>query len=218
VHVSETIVPVFDIQTTHCLTAVGPLEISLDMSSQNGIGGTWEPSVITTNIGTHQYVFTPYGGQQCAVPLIVSVTSYGYNPPIYIEDYVVLGNAYTGNGLYLTEEEIRARGLCDTVIDIPGVDSHGCPTLTVLTLTIGTVGLTDYTNVHFNIYPNPATDILHIDAKDFDNIIIYDIIGNEIIRNGKDTKINISNLSSGVYFVNLMSDSKIIGVKQLIKQ
>ena len=75
----------------------------------------------------------------------------------------------------------------------------------------------------FNIYPNPVDDngILFIkDSSNLDFLIIYDITGAKIkevqFKNAKE--INLSELSSGVYFIKGFSlNSEIIGVKKIIK-
>jgi len=65
------------------------------------------------------------------------------------------------------------------------------------------------------IYPNPVTDILNI-TKEID-IKLYDIVGNLIIFKEKTTQINMIDLPSGIYNLNITYNNKIIN-NRIIKQ
>lgn len=78
----------------------------------------------------------------------------------------------------------------------------------------------------FNIWPNPANDVLNISLKDTAmnnlDVTIYDIQGRQVMRNilSKGTfvdQIDISNLTSGVYIVELSQDGYKASMK-LIKK
>lgn len=75
----------------------------------------------------------------------------------------------------------------------------------------------------FDIYPNPAkyeVQIINSNLKNGDNIIIYDIFGkiirNITIENNRLPIINISDLSSGVYFVKLEQNGQVKTKKLII--
>lgn len=66
-------------------------------------------------------------------------------------------------------------------------------------------------NLEFNIYPNPASDYLVIDARNIANnmeIKLFDITGKALIikeiKSGE--KLNISKLKAGIYFYNISID------------
>lgn len=92
----------------------------------------------------------------------------------------------------------------------------------------GSVGLTldnqdfIYDNSIF-IYPNPANSVLNFEVKnnaDISAISINDISGKEVFRNlnaGNLSSIDVSNLSSGVYFVTFKSERNSV-TKKFIKQ
>lgn len=65
---------------------------------------------------------------------------------------------------------------------------------------------------NLNVYPNPAMDYLQVEA-DFNEVVITNIIGQEalILRDVKGTRIDISSLESGLYFISLYNNSKYIG-------
>jgi hypothetical protein len=71
----------------------GDIADLLPTTSNNNITGTWNPSVINTNIaGTYSYVFTPDAGQ-CAGPYTMNVTiTSGTTPPFNVMGPYCLGS------------------------------------------------------------------------------------------------------------------------------
>lgn len=71
------------------------------------------------------------------------------------------------------------------------------------------------------IYPNPVTEVLNFQIKNqnsVDTIFVTDIFGKMIYRDEKviDNTIDFSNLSSGIYFINFISNSTTI-TKKFVK-
>lgn len=90
-------------------------------------------------------------------------------------------------------------------------------TKTFLVTQSGNTGINELSQNGFSIYPNPAKDELffncNIENEGNLNIIIYDIVGNEVLRDNivltkseNKTKIDISNLKQGIYFVKVKSE------------
>jgi len=89
-----------------------------------------------------------------------------------------------------------------------------------------TCSILGVSEISFNsiiVYPNPAKDLITVALKDFQTdviIKIYTIQGQEVNKelgvNGT-TDIDISNLSSGVYFINIIDNKKIF-TKKFIKE
>lgn len=82
-------------------------------------------------------------------------------------------------------------------------------------------------NIQANIYPNPANNELFIDANLNSNqscqITITDITGklvqsNNIISDGNAIKLNTTNLTNGLYFVNLIGSNSKVTVKFAISR
>ncbi len=71
------------------------------------------------------------------------------------------------------------------------------------------------------MYPNPANNVLNIDAKsNIENVSIYNLLGQEVIVetvNKQSASLDISNLQSGVYVVKTSIDGKIAS-SRLIKE
>ena len=84
--VNPAITPTFNAIGPFCLNANAP---ALPATSNQGVSGTWSPSVInTTTAGTVNYTFTPVAGSCPATPVVVpiivndipSVYAFGVNP------------------------------------------------------------------------------------------------------------------------------------------
>lgn len=84
----------------------------------------------------------------------------------------------------------------------------------------------DYQGVDENIvdnvtvYPNPAKDCIRIDVEtqsiaSVQRIDLYDITG-QIVISSNETEINVSELESGMYFVNIVTDKGIVTKKVTI--
>ena len=67
------------------------------------------------------------------------------------------------------------------------------------------------------LYPNPATDIIHIQAEGLQTASVYDINGRLCLSSGASATIDVSALKAGMYFVNITTESGNTTYK-LIKQ
>ena len=80
---------------------------------------------------------------------------------------------------------------------------------------------TSFETVNVKMYPNPANNVLNIDAKsNIENVSIYNLLGQEVISesvNKQSTSLNISSLQTGVYVVKTSIDGKIAS-SRLIKE
>lgn len=75
----------------------------------------------------------------------------------------------------------------------------------------------------FSTYPNPANNIVTISNTDnilLTNVVITDINGRNVkevkVNNASETEINISDLTAGIYFMNIQTDNG-KAVKKIIK-
>jgi YD repeat-containing protein len=80
-------------------------------------------------------------------------------------------------------------------------------------------GLNDVAaTTNINIFPNPASDKLYIEGDGYDKVIIYDILGKEVLTTNNKKEIDISHLPNGVYNVSILSDGKTITTKKIVKE
>lgn len=73
------------------------------------------------------------------------------------------------------------------------------------------------------IYPNPATNIIHVDGTDIKSIILYDILGQLVnswtTENTETTILNVANYQPGIYMLRIVTNSnKIITRKIMINR
>ena len=79
------------------------------------------------------------------------------------------------------------------------------------------LGLGDNTFVHFTLYPNPTQNILSIESQhQIETVKIYNLQG-QLIKEESSSSIDVSNLTTGLYFVQVTVDGKRI-TKKFIKE
>ena len=78
---------------------------------------------------------------------------------------------------------------------------------------------------YYGIYPNPVNEVLQIispNRKGNLNIKIYNTVGkllsNQTLDFNKQSSIDVSNLSSGIYFLNIEDESGNTTIKKLVKE
>lgn len=80
-----------------------------------------------------------------------------------------------------------------------------------------TLGIEDFSNRHFEIYPNPVKNILFIDNKEsylIQKIRIADSTGRIILeKNDTVSEINMQNYQNGIYILSIISENKILNYK-----
>jgi hypothetical protein len=73
----------------------------------------------------------------------------------------------------------------------------------------------------FNVYPNPANDFINIETNNnYDSnfkISIYNSLGIKVIETSNENTINIEDLPSGMYFINVMTE-KFSQTKKVMKR
>ena len=74
--------------------------------------------------------------------------------------------------------------------------------------------------VTFTIYPNPASDMLHLEG-DFDGgqVSLYDITGRKVFQGAYQHDIAVSNLNNGMYFIQVVTaEGQVINQKFIISK
>jgi hypothetical protein len=79
-------------------------------------------------------------------------------------------------------------------------------------------------NINIEIYPNPVNDVITLhfadNVKTDCKYVLYDINGRIIYQQtlkNSETKIDLSNLNSGSFFLQIISQEKIIKVFKIVK-
>ncbi|MBO4738878.1 MAG: T9SS type A sorting domain-containing protein, partial [Bacteroidales bacterium] len=72
---------------------------------------------------------------------------------------------------------------------------------------------------HFFIYPNPAKTNLFLEGEtDFSDIYIYDSCGKLVKTSNHCQQITLDDLNTGLYWLNICNNNKIVSVKHFIKE
>lgn len=77
----------------------------------------------------------------------------------------------------------------------------------------------DFEKHDVSISPNPATDNINIKLSNGDkllNVIVYSITGQQVYRGTNSSRINISNLNSGIYVVEILTEQG-SSIKRIVK-
>ena len=81
------------------------------------------------------------------------------------------------------------------------------------------LSLSHFKSHEANVYPNPAKDIVAISSNfDIESFILYNLMGNQIQQQKFSTKIYITHLPKGVYFLTLKGKQNELLIKKIIKQ
>jgi PKD repeat protein len=68
-----------------------------------------------------------------------------------------------------------------------------------------------------NIFPNPTTGIVNIQAEGLNKVVVYDVTGRMMMSVANDNTIDISNLEAGVYFFSVETENG-SAMKKLVKE
>lgn len=74
--------------------------------------------------------------------------------------------------------------------------------------------------ININIYPNPATDYVTVEAEDLQQVTLIDMTGKALCSmatKGNSVRLDISDLKSGVYFISAKTRSTSSFVKPILK-
>ena len=94
-------------------------------------------------------------------------------------------------------------------------DENGCDSLLVLNLTYQ-VSLNDVEEENINFYPNPTQNIINFSTT-IEQIEVMDLTGKRLMIFNHEKQINIEALPSGIYYLKLLYQNKVL-IRKLIKQ
>ncbi len=156
----------------------------------------------------------------------------GYNKYILIGDSVQLGAINTDNSIYTWVNSIggntylsnngNARPYSKPPITTTYYVTKICPNNNVFqdTVTVhvtNTAGLNKFANnLQVKVYPNPATNVVHIETKGITEITLCDLLGNKILTTNEN-EIDVSNINNGVYFIEVKTKGS-ISIQKIIIQ
>lgn len=150
----------------------------------------------------------PYGNNQTYTETISLATESCYVFNIY-DSYG--DGLLTGNGVSLVDSE-------GTQLFYSSGD-YGSGASKTFGYQVVTLGASDFTTIGAVIYPNPAKNLLNIDGAENASVIIYDVLGREVLsmkNTPSSVQVDVSTLVTGTYFVRLSKEDKVQTEKLLI--
>jgi len=114
----------------------------------------------------------------------------------------------TIGSIFINNELFDSTGIYYQILQ----SQSGCDSILMINLIVIPLEVDEFVIENLEIFPNPTTDIIHINIPDnliFDKIMITDLCGNILIRENVILNfIDISNLKSGSYFILIDSGDK----------
>ena len=118
---------------------------------------------------------------------------------------------------------------CNNPIFVTQRDNNECTRTTDTTIVIdsifNTVGISENGIPMLEVYPNPTSDFCTIHhTMNFSqdaHVEVYDVNGKLVATQNmteNDTKINLSNCKSGVYFLRLINNGQMVGTTRIVKK
>ncbi|MCR4877767.1 MAG: choice-of-anchor J domain-containing protein, partial [Bacteroidales bacterium] len=167
----------------------------------------WNDTIYTQS-GDYTQTFANVHGCDSVVTLHLTVY-----PAVSSEETVAWPDScYLWNG----EEFCESGSYTQTLTTV-----HGCDSTVTLHLTI-TVGMEDFVmDNDLRVYPNPTNGLLNVSATAFTDVQLFDAYGKLVGRwhtNGEVTQIDLSQHATGIYFVKVLNQNQVVGVKKVLKQ
>lgn len=125
----------------------------------------------------------------------------------------------TANGSYLTANELL-HAVNPRPYSITKIDSLGCDSTIAYCYSVGSEERIFNKNI-IEVYPNPTRGILHFKGiTDFSNVHgrLLNVLGQEVLDFKNEVQLDISNLKSGVYFLQVFTSDQIITFEKIIKE
>lgn len=220
--INNSITPTFSQIASVCS---GTTLSALSETSNNFVSGTWSPAL--NNLATTTYTFTPNSGQ-CANTTTLTIAVNTLDSTLSLDNGTISSNQPDGNFQWVNcannNEPISGEISQSFTPAINGqyavnIELDNC-TITSECINIDFLKVEDFNSFSkIIIFPNPAIFELNIktDYKIVD-IKIIDILGKvSDISNFANNKINVSNLSEGMYFLEIKTENGLFKEKFIKK-
>lgn len=77
-------------------------------------------------------------------------------------------------------------------------------------------GIINHAELNLSVYPNPATDILHVQGENIQKVAIYNSLGQMVKEGMADSQINVSALSGGIYYLVITTNDNRRAVEKIV--
>ncbi|MBP1645793.1 MAG: hypothetical protein H6Q16_1368 [Bacteroidetes bacterium] len=165
------------------------------------------PSIIDVNLNDRTYSFTALSGTSMSSPMVTGIVALMLeaNPdltPMQIKQ--------------ILEETARVDYYTTSTLPNNSWGWGKVSALEAVKRAVDLIGLKEIKeDIKFEIYPNPAKDVLNINStKDVNLIEIFDMLGRkQISKMGNHKQIDVSSLKRGMYIMSIGLDDKILRCK-----
>lgn len=99
-----------------------------------------------------------------------------------------------------------------------GTTAAGCDSTITLHLTINPISAIHNTVLSSHIYPNPTTEILHIEAAEASTVEIFDNTGRLVMKMPYEESVMVGELSNGIYLLRVSTADGQSATEHFIKQ
>jgi hypothetical protein len=155
----------------------------------------------------------------------ISLSNFYFLYPDLLSDgdyYFIEMTYYQSGNIYTNSDTLLVSLVGDQLI----MFAVWCPSKTNSTIKIinfsfsfpDVLSISEYPRlINAKIYPNPSNNSIHIDDLEFDEVLIVDLTGKQVLRDKtKHKSIDISQVSTGIYLIHLLKEGKIIFSDKLI--
>lgn len=134
-----------------------------------------------------------------------------------IDDKELLGNISVPTDAFVGNVRMRVlKKFASSVIPACNADSYGQAEDYTLAVSEN-LGTDHFAKNNFKVYPNPTKGISTIQSDlEIENVIIFNQVG-QIIANQKSTQIDLSNVGSGIYIIQISFENGQKATKKVIK-
>ena len=142
-------------------------------------------------------------------------------------DTIEPGTDYEGYGFYLTAAEIdllrrtaQEEGSATVVVTDTLQTIHGCDSIVILYLTFHTEGITPTTPLRMNVYPNPTTHHVTVEATGMQEVEVYDAVSRRVAHRRVESDqclIDLSSCAAGTYYLRVHTTTGTV-IQKVIKR
>jgi minor extracellular serine protease Vpr len=209
----SSIGPTLDGRVKPDISAPGTTLVSAVSNFDTNVPAGYDPQVTNTTYtdGVTTWYTAAFEGTSMSAPFTTGVVA------LMLESDPTMTTAQVRTTLHNTARQDGFTG----VIGAGGDNHWGWGKINALAALQQTVGIEELNAANINLYPNPATDQITVQAdRTITAIHITDISGRVVATqpvNATQTQVDVSTLASGVFFVRLETDGGTITKKLLIQ-
>ena len=97
-------------------------------------------------------------------------------------------------------------------------NAAGCFGVSEIPVVINTLGLSSLSKNGIQVYPNPTERFIEISGNQLMELTIKDLTGKVIITKEQTTKLDLSNVASGIYLLEVRNDNhELVGIEKITK-